>query len=91
MSRAAADEVVDEDDVEVVVEEGEGEGEAEEEVLVAAEVGSVEGKRDLGVVCVVVVEEGSAPLKWGNKFGGLVKVSFDSMEWSRISTVVYSA
>ena len=82
MSRgAAADEVVDEDDVEVVVVEGEGEGEAEEvfefpakfeEVLVAAaDVGSVEGKRDLGVVCVVVVvvvvEEGSAPLKWGRK------------------------
>ena len=87
MSRAA-DEVVDEDDVEVVV-EGEGDGEAEEEVLVAAEVGSVEGRRDLGVVCVVVVvEEGSTPLKWGRKFGGLVKVSFDSMEWSRISTVV---
>ena len=86
MSRAA-DEVVDEDDVEVVV-EGEGDGEAEEEVLVAAEVGSVEGKRDLGVVCVVVVEEGSTPLKWGRKFGGLVKVSFNFMEWSRISTVV---
>ena len=84
MSRAAADGVVDdwifpgtfsrkdEDDVEMVVVEGEGEGgaEEEEEVLVAAaEVGSVEGKRDLGVVCVVVVvvEEGSAPLKWGRK------------------------
>ena len=81
MSRAAADEVVDEDDVEVVVEEGEGEGEAEEEVLVAAEVGSVEGKRDLGVVCVVVVGEESAPLKWGRKFGGLVKAClFDSMD-----------
>ena len=67
MSRAA-DEVVDEDDADDVVVEGEGEGEAEveeeeEKVLVAAEVGSVEGKRDLGVVCVVVEEE-SAPLKW---------------------------
>ena len=96
MSRAAADGVVDdwifpgtfsrkdEDDVEMVVVEGEGEGGAEEEevLVAAAEVGSVEGKRDLGVVCdvVVAVEEGSAPLKWGRKFGGLVKVCFDSMD-----------